>query len=93
MGLLPGSRVGARNLLFFNTLFDEYATSHVAYGMAYTAPVAGASELDAAAQLELGINQSTVHVDFPIGGPEVEISAICGNGETAAVVRGDDWVL
>jgi len=93
IALVAGSRVGARNLLFFNTLFDENATSHVAYGMAYTAPVAGASELDAAAQLERGINQSNVHVDFPIGGPDVEITAICGNGETVAVLRGDDWVL
>jgi leucyl aminopeptidase (aminopeptidase T) len=64
-----------------------------AYGMAYTAPVAGAAERDSPAQLELGINQSTVHVDFPIGGPDVEISAICGNGETVTVLHGDDWVL
>lgn len=58
--------------------------------MAYTAPVAGAAKLDGPAQLELGINQSNVHVDFPIGGPDVEISAICGDGETVTVVRGDD---
>ena len=93
VALVAGSRVGARELLFYNTLFDENATSHVAYGMAYTAPVEGAGALDADAQLERGINQSTVHVDFPIGGAGVEITGVGRNGDTIRILDGDDWLL
>ena len=91
--LVAGSRVGSRELLFYNTLFDENATSHVAYGMAYTAPVEGADALDAEAQLEAGINRSTVHVDFPIGGADVEITATSRSGETIRIIDGDDWLF
>jgi aminopeptidase len=93
LALVAGSRVGARNLLFFNTLFDENATSHLAYGMAYTAAVEGADALSPEEQLTLGINQSHVHVDFPVGGPDVEIDAVSADGTSRAVIRGDDWVL
>jgi aminopeptidase len=93
IGLVASSRLGARNLLFHNTLFDENAVSHLAYGMAYTSPVDGANELDAEGQAELGINQSSVHVDFPVGGPEVEIDAVLQDDVRVPIIRGEDWVL
>ncbi|MGE5689871.1 MAG: aminopeptidase [Pseudomonadota bacterium] len=93
VALVAGSPIGATNLLFFNTLFDENAACHLAYGMAYTAPVDGSAALDADAQRALGINQSTVHVDFPIGGPELEVDAVAADGTSVPVLRGDDWLL
>lgn len=93
LALVAGSPVGARGLLFYNTLFDENAASHVAYGMGYTSPVEGAQALDERAQLELGINQSTVHVDFAVGGAGVEIDGIDARGERVPIVAGDEWLL
>lgn len=93
LALVAGSPIGAGGLLWYHTLFDENATCHVAYGAGYTAPVEGADELDAAAQEALGINQSHVHVDFAIGGPEVEVDGIDARGERVPILAGDDWLL
>jgi aminopeptidase len=93
VALVAGSRIGERGLLFYNTLFDENAASHIAYGMGYTEPVEGAAALDKEAQLELGLNDSSVHTDFPIGGPDVEVDGIDGGGERVPILRGDDWLL
>jgi aminopeptidase len=93
VALVADSPIGATGLLWYHTLFDENATSHVAYGAAYTAPVEGVEELDEAAQEALGINQSHVHVDFAVGGAGVEVDGIDARGERVPILAGDDWLL
>ena len=87
------SRVGQVGHIFFNTLFDENATCHIAYGRGISSCVDGADELEGDAQLEAGVNQSTVHTDFMIGGPEVEVDGITRDGEAVPVMRENEFQL
>ncbi len=87
------SRVGQTGLTFFNTLFDENATCHIAYG---TAVVFGAEQLEGLEPDELrarGANVSNIHTDFMIGGREVDVDGITRDGRTVPLLREDTWQL
>jgi aminopeptidase len=80
------SRVGQTGIIFSDTLFDENATCHIAYGGGYTEALS-----DPNAE---GANiQSTVHTDFMIGGPEVAVDALTRDGQTVPLLRDDVWQL
>jgi aminopeptidase len=88
-----GSRVGRTGLTFLNTLFDENATSHIAFGQAIPECIEGSEDLSTEELIELGMNDSSTHVDFMIGGPEVDIDGIERGGESVPIIRDDRWVL
>jgi aminopeptidase len=79
------SRIGKTNETFFETLYDENATCHVAYGSAYTEAVEG--------EPGEGVNDSTVHTDFMVGGPEVDVDAVLRDGTVVPLLRDDVWQL
>lgn len=79
------SRIGQTNEVFFETLYDENASCHVAYGSAYAEAVEG-GVID-------GVNVSTVHTDFMIGGPEIEVDAVLRDGTVVPLLRDDLWQL
>jgi aminopeptidase len=79
------SRIGQTGLTFFDTLFDENTTCHVAYGGAYAESVEGG--------LIEGVNVSNVHTDFMVGGPEVDVDAVTRGGTVVPLLRQDVWQL
>ena len=87
------SRVGRTGLTFLNTLFDENATSHIAFGQALAEAVEGGDSLTPEEAAELGVNDSTVHVDFMIGGPAVDVDGVAADGNAFPIIRQNAWVL
>ncbi len=87
------SAVGATGLTFNNTLFDENATSHIAYGAAYTFCVEGAEGLPPEQLVDRGINHSSVHTDFMIGGPGVNVTGVTGDGGRVTIIEDNIWQL
>jgi len=77
--------VGRSGSLFYNTLFDENATCHSAYGSGLPFLVDGG--------LEDGVNEAGIHVDFMVGGPELEIDALLADGRSVALIRDEEWQL
>jgi aminopeptidase len=78
-------RVGALDTVFYSTLLDENAASHIALGSAYTDTV---GEEDRARA-----NESSIHVDFMIGGNDVDVTGIARGGERVPVLRGGAWQI
>jgi aminopeptidase len=87
------SRVGKSGLTFFNTLFDENATCHMAYGAGFPFLLEGANEMSPEERLAAGLNQSKVHTDVMIGGPEVKVDGVTADGESVPILRDDVWQL
>lgn len=86
LALVDGSsRVGRLNLTFYDTLFDENAAAHIAYG-------GGIPEVFDGEPGE-GMNVSTVHTDFMIGCPELEVDAILRDGTVVPLLRNEAWQL
>jgi aminopeptidase len=94
VALVDGSsRVGKTGLVFYDTLFDENASSHIALGAGFPKCVEGASELSVDERHARGINHSSIHTDFMIGSPELAISGVTKSGDEVPVLRDGNWVL
>jgi aminopeptidase len=79
-------RIGPLGTVFYDTLLDENAASHIALGSAYAITVD--DEADKARA-----NQSAIHVDFMIGGDDVDVTGVAADGTETPVLRGGAWQL
>jgi len=93
VALVPASSpIAASGLLFYNTLFDENAASHIALGQAYTSCVKDGDKLAPAELAAKGANDSLIHVDWMIGSEKLDIDGITATGAVEPVMRGGEWV-
>jgi len=84
------SRVGDTGIVFRNTLFDENAASHIAFGSGLAWTLDGVPLED---QQVAGLNESEIHTDFMIGSPEVEVDGMEPGGGAVALLRDGEWQL
>ncbi len=80
------SPISNENLLFFETLFDENAACHIAFGEAYPC-LEGGADMSKAELSAHGLNDSITHVDFMIGTPDLSITGKTADGREIPVFR------
>lgn len=78
-------------LLFYNTLYDENASCHLALGTGFPECVEGGLDMDPEQLLAAGVNHSHTHVDFMIGADDLEIVGITAEGEEIPIFVGGQW--
>ena len=80
-------------LLFYNTLYDENATCHLALGVGFIDCIEGYHDRTLAECRALGVNDSMIHVDFMIGCDSMDIDAITEDGKVVPIFRGGNWAF
>jgi aminopeptidase len=93
VALVPhSSPISASGLLFFNTLFDENAASHIALGQAYRTCLTNGTTAGDAELAERGANTSLIHIDWMIGSDQIDVDGVLPGGASEPVMRGGEWV-
>ena len=93
VSLVPhSSPISKSGLLFWNTLFDENAASHIALGQAYSTCIRNSDKLDATQLASKGANDSLIHVDWMIGSAEMDVSGLTPDGKAEPLMRRGEWV-
>ena len=87
IALVDGAgRIGPLGRVFYDTLIDENAATHIALGDGYDHPVDDPTE-------KLRVNKSRVHIDFMIGSLELDVDGITGDGDAVPVLRAGSWQI
>jgi aminopeptidase len=86
------SPINQSGALFYNTLFDENAASHIAFGRAYADAVEGGTAMSEAEREAAGINDSDTHCDLMIGTPTMRVIGLCADGSEVPVMENGQFV-
>jgi aminopeptidase len=90
--LVPqSSAVAAQNLVWRNTIYDENDACHLALGRAYPISVIDGPTMSRDDQLAAGLNHSSVHVDFVVGSPALDVFGVTADGHEEPVMLGGEW--
>jgi len=93
VALVPhNSPIAQSGILFWNTLFDENAASHIALGQAYSTCLIDGEKMSPEELAALGANDSLIHVDWMIGGATMNVDGIHANGAAEPLMRAGVWV-
>ena len=93
VALVPASSpIAASGMLFFHTLFDENAASHIALGQAYSSCLRDGDKLTPEQLAAKGANDSLIHVDWMIGSAQLDIDGITATGTAEPLMRQGEWV-
>ena len=82
------SPISKSGILFYDTLYDENASCHLALGEGFTECIIESKDLDS-----IGVNKSDTHVDFMIGTPDLEIIAECNNGKEVTIMKNGKFTI
>ncbi|MFI8574283.1 aminopeptidase [Rossellomorea aquimaris] len=87
------SPISDSGVLFFNTLFDENASNHLAIGSSYPTCIKDGDILSDEEREEKGLNESVVHEDFMIGSDHMNIDGVCRDGRKIPIFRNGNWAI
>ena len=94
VAIVPNSTpISQSGILFYSTLFDENASCHFALGSSYAESIIGGSEMTKEERFELGANHSLTHVDFMVGGPELDVIGYQKDGTEVKVLHQGEWAV
>lgn len=94
IALVPASSpINRSGVLFYNTLFDENAACHIAFGKGYPGTVKGGAAMTVPELLEKGVNDSLVHEDIMVGAPDMTITGLTQVGETVLIFENGEWAF
>ena len=93
VALVPhSSPIAQSGVLFWSTLFDENAASHIALGQAYSTCIIAGEKMDDKELAALGANSSLIHVDWMIGSGAMDVDGVNADGTAEPLMRAGEWV-
>lgn len=94
IALVPDdSPISNSGILYYNTLYDENASCHVALGRSFPNAIKDGKSLSKEELMDKGLNQSMIHVDFMMGGSDLSIDGIKEDGIVEPVFRDGNWII
>ena len=87
------SPINNTGILFYNTLFDENASCHLAFGRGFNECLEGFEDMTVEECQKAGINSSMIHVDFMIGSKDMSIVGVTKEGERVTIFKDGNWAI